>query len=157
VDYRLSPHTKEQGEKVFRERLIDATAQGQMGMAERAAIHEERNRQLSEALVEAAGVARSGLLIPNGPLVEEMEPEEREFYNRLVQRDPATGKPLSLRELGKLMGISHTTVKRRWAALARKYPKLSRLITEARAPHAKGENPDAIPSDRQGQEDEAEE
>ena len=152
--YRLKP---EQAEKVFRERMIEATAQGHAVTAQRmAAASAAPIKALSEGLADAAGVVQSGLLVAHGPLVEQMTAQEREFYNRLVQRNPATGKPFSLRALADKIGCSHSAVKRRRAALERKYPRLAPLLAEERQELAKGAHPEAIPAAQDGDEDEAE-
>ncbi len=156
LDYMLSPHTKEQAERVYRERMIEATAQGHAATAQRmAAASAAPIKALSEGLADAAGVARSGLLVADGPLVERMEPDEREFYNRLVQKDPKTGKALSYRALAQRIGCSHSAVKRRREALERKYPELRRFIATGRKELAKGAHPDAIPAAHDAAEDEA--
>ena len=156
LEYKLTPHTKEQAEKVFQERLLDATAQGQIVAAQRmAAASAAPIKALSEGLADAASVARSGLLVADGPLVERMEPDEREFYNRLVQKDPKTGKALSYRALAERIGCSHSAVKRRRETLERKYPELRRFIAAGRKELAKGAHPDAIPATHDADEDEA--
>ncbi len=147
LEYKLTPHTKEQAEKVFQERLLDATAQGQLVAAQRmAAASAAPLKALSEGLADAASVARSGLLVAHGPLVEDMDPEEREFYNRLVQKDPKTDKALSYRALAERIGCSHSAVKRRREALERKYPRLRPFIADGRQELAKGAHPEAIPA-----------
>ena len=51
-------------------------------------------------------------MIPD--LVSDLMPDEREIFNWLTEQHPhETGKPLSLREIGKKLGISHDTVMRR--------------------------------------------
>jgi len=150
--YRLKP---EQAEKVFRERMIEATVQGHAVTAQRMAVASAAPiKALSEGLADAASVARSGLLIAGGPLVEGMEADEREFYNRLVQKDPKTSKALSYRALAERIGCSHSAVKRRREALERKYPELRRFIAAGRKELAKGAHPDALTSGRESGEDE---
>lgn len=97
----------------------------------------------AERLAEAQRMLSSGLMLTQGPLVEEMNSDECLLYNYLVARDPSQkSRPLSYRDIAPRLGVSHMTVKRMHGDLVKKYgERIGRLIAEARQVNSKKIDP----------------
>ena len=101
------------------------------------------NPRHSELLAEAQRLYSDGIMLNVGPLVDKMSTDEKLLFNLLVRQNPQhPGRPLSYRDIGKRLSVSHQEVKRRRKSLERKCGRdITRLIAEARAKNEKGMNP----------------
>jgi hypothetical protein len=82
-----------------------------------------------------------------------MSPEEIEFANLLIMyRDQDARVPYTYDELGKFLGTSRETVRRRHDELKASFPHIGRLIAAFRARNNKGVN---TPPPASGDEDDS--
>jgi len=92
--------------------------------------------------IAAARMLQSGLLLSAGPLLDQMKPAERELANYLLSyKHPDKRIPLSYAEIGRMLGCSDESIRRRQRALERRHPPLKRLIAAARSRNRKGASP----------------
>ncbi len=95
--------------------------------------------------IVAARMLQSGLLLSAGSLLDQMKPAERELANYLISyKHPDKRIPLSYAEIGRMLGCSYESVRRRQRALEQKHPPLKRLIAAARSRNNKGASPASI-------------
>lgn len=99
-------------------------------------------------------VLKSGIVVREDRITEALNPDERLLVNLLIARrsgDPH--RPLSLEQIGRHLGISDESVRRRRDALLRAHPHLKRPLAALRRANNKGAHPDAMRSTRTGTED----
>ena len=78
-------------------------------------------------------------------LISDLTPEERKLYNLLVEPHPyKLGQPLSLREIGEHLGISHSTVRERQKKLMNAHEWTKPLILSARQGNSKKPHPNVL-------------
>ena len=78
-------------------------------------------------------------------LISDLTPEERKLYNLLVDPHPyKPGQPQSLREIGKRLGISHSTVRERQKKLMNAHEWTKPLILSARQGNSKKPHPNVL-------------
>lgn len=93
-------------------------------------------------ILEAA--LKSGIVLRNNRIADALDDEERLLVNLLIASHGEPPRPLSLIEIGSLLGVSDETVRRRRNALFSLRPELNRAVAPFRMCNAKGGNPDAI-------------
>lgn len=105
---------------------------------------EPRQEQTPSAIptlpeIAAARMLQSGIIVTTGSLSEKMTPAERELTNYLVAyKNPVRKSPFSYLEIGRLLGCSHETIRRRQRALEQKHPGLKRVIAAVRSLNGRG-------------------
>lgn len=98
-------------------------------------------QQLAAFLTATRGALRTGLIVTSPGLTKGMSPEEIEFANLLIMyRDHDARVPYTYDELGKSLGTSRETIRRRHEELKAAFPHIGRLIAAFRARNNKGVN-----------------
>lgn len=88
---------------------------------------------------------KSGIILRNDRITDALTPDERLLVNLLIaQHSDRPPRPLSLAEIGRFLGVSDESVRRRRESLFRTHPHLKRAVAAFRAPNSKAPNPDAI-------------
>jgi hypothetical protein len=78
-------------------------------------------------------------------LISSLTPDENRLYNLLVEPHPyKLGQPLSLREIGEHLGISHSTVRERQKKLMNAHEWTKHLILSARQGNSKKPHPNVL-------------
>lgn len=99
-----------------------------------------------EILRTVEDVLKSGILVREAALPSKLSPEDRLFVNLLIAVQPDNDNaPLSLESIGRIIGISRETVRRRREDLLATNPELRGVIAAFRGSNAKGD-PNPPPS-----------
>ena len=98
-------------------------------------------QQLAALVTAARGALRTGLIVTSPGLIKGLSPDEIEFANLLIMyRDQDGRVPYTYDELGKFLGVSRETVRRRHDEMKAAFPHIGRLIAAFRARNNKGDN-----------------
>lgn len=95
-------------------------------------------------IVALASVARnslrSGLIVGGTDFTRGWDPDDIEFANLLMTyKSPAAAEVFSLAEIGRILGYSDETIRRRKLSLEHKHPRLKPIIAAFRTRNAKGQ------------------
>lgn len=95
---------------------------------------------IASVLAAALRVIKSGIVITEADLPRRMSERQRELANFLLARRADDGeRPLSLDDIGKILGCSDETVRRRQMRLEKKFPELAAVFRSFRSRNQKGE------------------